>query len=310
MSRLARIGSNPTLRTYMQGAAKQTIAPIQEHLAPTVAVPTMSGYIKSWDAKTGIIIPNTRRTLKGQATLVGFDNSDSTYRLNPNALDFPVDMAESEDDGVINLLQEGADITAQLAALASMKETIDAALAALGSGVDFNKSANGADVVNAVDTGIRAVLLGAGGFAPMMEIRITWGFGAWQSFKNHGSVRGRFTAGKKESTQIDFGNIDTLFVTPVKHMMAAAVFDSNGPGKDAVSKGFMLDNSLIITATSANPTRYDTSFMKTLRLRGAYMTPRYYKTDDERVDVAGFDWNEQIIAANSSAGYRLNWTDA
>lgn len=310
MSRLARIGSNPTLRTYMQGAAKQAIAPIQEFLSPTVGVPAMAGYIKSWNAKTGLVIPSTRRSLKGEATVVGFDASDTPFKLNPNALDFPVDKVEEEDEGMMNILQEGADITAQLASLAGMKETIDAALAALGAGTDFNKSAANADVVNAVDAGIRAALLGAGGFAPLMEVRILWGFGAWQSFKNHASVRGRFASGKKESSQIDFGNIDTLFVTPVKHMMATAVYDSNGAGKDAVSKGFMLDNSLLIFVTSSSPTRYDTSFMKTLRLRGAYMTPRFYESEDKRLDVAGFDWNEQILAANSGAGYRLNWTDA
>ncbi|MES2596068.1 MAG: hypothetical protein V4662_12065 [Verrucomicrobiota bacterium] len=310
MSRLARIGSNPTLRSYMQGAAKQAIAPIHEFLSPTVGVPTMTGYIKSWNAKTGLVIPSTRRSLKGEATMVGFDTSDTAFKLNPNALDFPVDKLEEEDEGMMSVLEEGADITAQLAALASMKEAIDLALVTLGSGTDYNKSAGGADVVNAIDTGIRAALLGAGGFAPMMEIRILWGFGSWQSFKNHSSVRGRFTSGKKESSQIDFGNIDTLFVTPVKHMMATAVYDSNGAGKDAVSKGFMLDNSLVIFATSPAPTRYDTSFMKTLRLRGAYMTPRFYEREDKRVEVAGFDWNEQILAANSGAGYRLNWTDA
>lgn len=306
--RLARIGSNPTLKAYVQGAAKQQITPFQEFLSPTVATATMTGKIKKWDSKSALTIPSTKRGLKGEATVVGFDASDVAFDLTPQALDYPVDKLEQEDDTLINLIQEGADITAQLASLSSHKETIDLALNTLGAGSDININATDIDLVAQLDAKIKLVLLGAKGFAPMMEIRILWGFDAWTNFKNHKSVKDRFKGGaKKESTEITLENVVSLFTVPVKMMVATVVYDAN-TNKDAPSIQFMLDNSLIIFACSASPTRYDTSFMKTLRLRGQYMAMRGYQRPDGRVDVVGFDWNEQITAPNPDAGVRVNWT--
>lgn len=306
--RLSRIGSNPTLRGYIAGAALQYISPFQNFLAPTVPVASMTGKYKKWDTKTPLIIPNTKRGNKGEATIVGFDTSDQGYDLTPNALDYPVDMLEMEDETLVNLIQEGADITAQLAALASHKETIDLALTTLGGGSDIDITTTDIDLVDELDNKIKQVILGAKGYAAMMEIRIMWGFDGWKNFKNHKSVKDRFKGGaKKESTEITPDNVASLFAVPVKQMTATAVYDAN-TNKDAADVQFMLDNSLIIFASCPSPTRHDTSFMKSLRLRGQAMTMRTYQRQDKRVEVAGFDWNEQIIAPTPGAGVRVNWT--
>lgn len=310
MGKLSNFGTNPTLREYMQGAARQAISPFQEFVAPTVPVPSMTGKIKRWDEKSPLIIPSTRRGLTGKAAIIDFGVNDTNFELSANSLDCPVDKILIEDEGVMDVLKEAADITAQVSSLASHKETIDLALAAVGAGTNKNVNAAGIDLVDEVDAQIGQVILGTKGFAPLMVIRILWGFTAWRRFKNHASVRDRFKSNsKKDATNIGLADVASLFCVPVEQKLSTVVIDEN-VNKDAVSAKFLLDDSLLVFACCPSPTRYDTSFMKTLRKRGAYMAPRFYERDDKRVEVAGFDWNEQILAANAAAAKRLNWTEA
>jgi hypothetical protein len=46
--------------------------------------------------------------------------------------------------------------------------------------------------------------------------------------------------------------------------------------------------------------------MKTFRLMGKYMVPSSYLRDDGRVEVAKFDWSEDIRVTNAAAVVRLN----
>ena len=67
-----------------------------------------------------------------------------------------------------------------------------------------------------------------------------------------------------------------------------------------------LDTSVLVFARRPNPTRRDPSFMKTFRLMGKYMVPSSYMRDDGRVEVAKFDWSEDVRVTNSAAVKRLN----
>ncbi len=46
--------------------------------------------------------------------------------------------------------------------------------------------------------------------------------------------------------------------------------------------------------------------MKTFRLMNQFMVPGSYMRDDGRVEVAKFDWSEDVKVCNSSAAHRLN----
>jgi hypothetical protein len=46
--------------------------------------------------------------------------------------------------------------------------------------------------------------------------------------------------------------------------------------------------------------------MKTFRLAGQYMVPGSYVREDGRVEVAKFDWSEDVRITNASAAVRLN----
>ena len=46
--------------------------------------------------------------------------------------------------------------------------------------------------------------------------------------------------------------------------------------------------------------------MKTFRLMDRYMVPGSYVRDDGRVEVAKFDWSEDVQVVNTAAAIRLN----
>jgi hypothetical protein len=50
--------------------------------------------------------------------------------------------------------------------------------------------------------------------------------------------------------------------------------------------------------------------MKTFRLMNRFMVPGSYQRDDGRVEVAKFDWSEDIQVSNAAAAKRINVTTA
>jgi hypothetical protein len=83
------------------------------------------------------------------------------------------------------------------------------------------------------------------------------------------------------------------------------VYDTAPEGK-AESVSFLLDAAVLVFARRSNPTRRDPSFMKTFRLAGQYMVPGSYVREDGRVEVAKFDWSEDVKVTNALAAVRLN----
>ncbi len=194
MSRLSDISSNPTLRTFAQGAAQSAIKPVADFLAPTVEVATSVGRYKQYTEKNRFHIPETLRTLGGRATELAFDATDVTFNCEPHALDYPVDNLEQlEAEQIENMLREGAVAVAEVAALAHEKTVIDAALAAIGAGTDktWNSSA---DPVDDIDDSILSVIKTAE-YGSLMGVGVLFGATAWKIFKNQAKVRGRFVVG-------------------------------------------------------------------------------------------------------------------
>ena len=78
------------------------------------------------------------------------------------------------------------------------------------------------------------------------------------------------------------------------------------PEGKAAAYSFLLDSTVLIFSRMAQPSRLDPSFMKTFRLMNNYMVPSSYVRDDGRVEVAKFDWSEDVKVTNSAAAVRLN----
>jgi hypothetical protein len=195
MSRLANISSNPTLQTFAQGAAQSSVKMVAGFLAPTAPVPVMTGRFKKYTEKHRYRPPQTRRSLNGRATRIGFDASDSLYNCAPNALDFPIDNLESlTDAALMNMARYGATLIADAASIAHEIEVIDLAVATLtGGAVNINFADDAVDPVKELDVIIKGVILAAKNGAP---IKVLLGAGAWLDIKNNAKFKGRMIVGR------------------------------------------------------------------------------------------------------------------
>lgn len=308
MSRLSDISASPVLREFAQGAAQSAIMPVADFLAPTVEVPTSVGRYKKYTEKDRFRIPSTLRSIGGRATELRFEVSDETFNCEPHALDYPVDNLEKlESEDLENALREGAVAVAEVAALSHEKSVIDAAMNAAGAGTAKVWGAS-ADPVSDVDSAILDVIKAAK-YGSLMGVGVLFGASAWCLFKNQDKVRGRFVignGGKGGNLAVPTeDNAGQLFVGTPQVRTSYMVFDNAAPGV-AEDVKFLLDTTVLVFARRPNPTRRDPSFMKSFRLMGKYMVPSSYMRDDGRVEVAKFDWSEDVRVTNSAAIKRLN----
>ena len=310
MSRLSDISSSPVLREYAQGAAQEAINPVADFLAPTVEVATSVGRFKVYSEKNRFHIPDTLRTLGGRAAELRFDVADATFNCAPHALDFPVDNLEQlEAAGLENMLREGASSVAEVAALSHEKTVIDAALAAVGAGTAKTWN-DAADPISDVDDAILSVIKAAK-YGSLMGVGLLFGATAWKIFKNQVKVRGRFVVGNgggKASLGLAVPTEDSasqMFVGTPDVRTSYMIYDAAPEGK-AENVNFLLDSTILVFARKQAPSRRDPSFMKTFRLMNQFMVPGSYVRDDGRVEVAKFDWSEDVKVVNSAACVRLN----
>ena len=306
MSRLSDIAAKPTLQQFAQGAAQNAINPVADFLAPAVDVPVSVGYYKKYTEKHRFALPNTRRALGGRAVELGWDAEDQTYNCEPHALDFPVDELE-ENDSMEAALQEGATMVAEVAGLVHEKAVIDAALAAAGSGTDKTWDSSGTPVDD-LDDAIMSVVKAAK-YGSLMGTGVLFGATAWKVFKNHTKVTGKFVVGNQRTgTKLAVPTLDSvsdLFLAQPEVRTSLMVYDAAAAGV-AENISFLLDSTILVFARRPNPTRRDPSFMKTFRLSGKWMAPGMYSRDDGRVEVAKFDWSEDVVVTNSTVVQRLN----
>jgi hypothetical protein len=303
MSKLASVSSDPILVEYSQGAAQTATSAVADFLAPTVPVATSVGRFKRYTAKSRFRIPDTRRAVGGRATQIGFSADDGNYNCAPHALDFPVDILEqAEAEGMMNILQEGADICSQVGALAHEKTVVDEALAALGAGTALNIG-GGDDIVAQLDANVLSVIKSAK-MGAFMNVGVIFGAGAWRVAKNHASVRGRLLAnGKNVLSNVSLDDFGSMLISKCESRVSLMCYDDAPEGLDEDIE-FVLDGDIIVFARVAQPTRFDPSFMKTFRLRNQWMKPGTYTRDDGRAEVAKFDWSEDVQVTNSDAGIR------
>jgi hypothetical protein len=294
------------LKEFAQGAAQTNIMPVADFLAPTVEVPTSVGRFKKYTEKHRFRIPQTLRAIGGRAAELSFEVSDESYNCNPHALDYPVDNLERLEAGELeDCLREGAVACAEVAALAHEKSVIDAALSAVGAGTAKTWN-SAADPVSDLDDAILAVIKAAK-YGSLMGVGVLFGATAWKIFKNAEKVRSRIVGGIGKSglaVPSEDNAMDLLIGKPTVRT-SYMVYDDAPEGKPEEVK-FLLDSTVLIFARRANPTRRDPSFMKTFRLAGQYMVPGSYVREDGRVEVAKFDWSEDVRITNASAALRLN----
>jgi len=311
MSRLGDIASSPMVKEFAVGAAQQAVAPVAEFIAPTVNVPTPVGRYKEYTSKNRFKIPNTVRPVGGRAVELGWTASDSTYNCAFNAIDYPVDVQEAMASQDIELaLQEAAVEAAEVGGLAHESNVINKAIAALNAS---NKTWNAAaDPIADLDAAVYSVMKAAK-YGSLMGVRIVFGADAFKGLKNHPNVRNKFVivAGGGNAavpmSAINQGSIGELIVGTPETRTSFMVADVASEG-ETENIQFLLSSKILVFACRPNPTRRDPSFMKTFRLANQWMVPGTYLRDDGRVEVAKFDWSEDIKVTNSVAAVLLNPT--
>lgn len=309
MSRLSSLSSNPTLRTFAQGAAQSSVRAVAQFLAPAVDVPAVTGKFKKYTAKNRFKVPDTKRGVNGSAVKIGFAATDATYNCEPHALDFPIDNLEKMDDegAVMNHIKYGATLVADVAGLDHEHTVITTALTAAGAGTDSNFTSASIDPVSVLDAAIMDVMKAAKNGAP---VRVLFGATAWLRFKNNANVKARLVASKKgDVSAITLEAARSLLFAEPECMMSVMVEDTAAEGLPE-SINFLLDTAIIVFACSANPTTLDASFMKTFRLMGEWMKPGTYVREDGRGEVLKMDWTEDVQVTNTEAVKRINATNA
>jgi len=312
MSLLSDVASSPMLKEYAQGAAQDAIQPVADFIAPTVNVPTPVVRFKKYTERDRFRLPETRRAIGGRATELRFEATDATAQCQPNALDYPVDiLAEMAEQDIENLLMEGATAIAEVGGLVHEKRVVDTALAAAGAGT--NLSAAGVDLVDTIDDGILTVLKAAK-YGSLMGVGILFGATAFKRFKNSANVKARFVTAGATKTGLQaaaLANVtpdlaSSLFLGQPDTRVSYMVYDNSPEGAANEDIQFILDTAVLVFARKENPTRRDPSFMKSFRLAGKWMVPGSYLRDDQRVEVAKFDWSEDIQITNTAAVKRYN----
>lgn len=305
-SRLASISAQPVIREFAQGIAQDSVQPVADFIAPTVPVSAMIGKYKKYTQKNRFRIPDTLRPLGGRAAELRFDVADATYDCKPHALDYPVDNLEQyeSEQALGDMFREGAVAIAEVASLAHEKSVIDAALASAGSGTGKVWGDDG-DPVTDIDAAILDVIK-ACAYGSAMGIGVLFGASAWTIFKNQAKVRGRYIvapSGPKGGLGLAVPSEESagkLFTGTPNVRTSYMVYDTAPEGK-AAAMSFILDAGVLIFARKQQPSRLDPSFMKTFRLANKYMVPGAYMRDDGRVEVAKFDWSEDVQVTNSTA---------
>lgn len=304
MARLGAISSSPTLREYAQGAAQEATQPVADFIAPTVPVPLSVMHFKRYSEKSRFHLPDTRRALGGYATEIRFDVADDLFNCSPHALDFPIDNLERlEESQLEDMMKEGATAIAEISALSHEKSVIDLALAAVGAGTALDLTA-GADVIDQIDGDILNVVKAAK-YGSLMGVGIVFGATLFRQIKNHPSVRARFGNGRGIIPNVNEEGLSGLFIAKADIKTSYMVYDDSPEGL-AENIKFVLDTSMLIFARKEQPTRRDPSFMKTFRLMNHWMVPGSYVRPDERVEVAKYDWSEDIKVTNAAACVRRN----
>lgn len=304
-SRLETIVSKSTIQQYSQGVAADSQSPVGGFLAPTVEVSKPQAYFKVYDDKNRFRIPDTLRAISGRATELGWEKTDSTYNCAPHALDVPVDIIETDDDETMeSSLQEAADLAGEVSSLAHEKQVLDLAIKTLTPDAKAFSFADNVDVVDKFDEALVETLVAAR-YGSRMGLGVVFGPTFLRKLKNHPQVRGRFLGGgKKEVVNPSVEDLVSLFLVKTDVQLSFMYLDQAPAGKNPDVK-LMLDDSCIIFARHAAPTRRDPSFMKTFRLRNKWMAPRVYERDDKRVQYAALDWSCDVKVTNASAGCLL-----
>lgn len=298
---LAQLSGRPKVKEYAQGRARAAIGQFAEFLAPTVEVSRYTGKYSKYDEKTRFKIPETLRSLGGDATRLQFAKTDQDFNCDPHALDTPLDNIEIEESEGEDLLMEAADESAALGGMSHEARVIQMALDNLDVTGGVGAWSGASNPVTELNNLIKEVYLAAGGY-PTIEVGIALDPTALITFFDNDDVKSYFPGADSIAPNIE--NLKRLLIGKTNVQTSWLAIDTAAEGKD-LDMEFKLNSTVLVFARSSSPTRRDPSFMKTFRPRGRWMVPGTYDKQDGRGKVVKMDWAEDVVIANAIAAKRI-----
>lgn len=309
-SRIAQLATSPLLQNFAITASQAAVRKVGSFIAPLCEVPDLTFRYKVYTEQNRYRVPSTKRQPGSKATVIGFSASDSSATIEPNALDFPIPNAEDlSQEGLQYSIMEAQSTLADVSGLALENEIITlaqkAALASpLTAVADFTN--NQTDPISLLDALILNVVKAAKNGAP---VKVLFGTTKFKQFRDNPLVRSRFivaanggAGGAKNVGTVSptIGDVGGLLMTNPEVELSMMVIDESAPGQ-AANIQFLLDQYVIVFASSGTPNRMDPSFMKTFATMGGFFKSGSYTTEDQRDQVLKMDWNTLPIVTNSVA---------
>jgi hypothetical protein len=256
-------------------------------LAPTVECGAASIEYATFHADNDFQVYNAKRGVGGKAQRIAFGSSKATADLAPFALEIGIDDHELVRAGpAIDTLRRAKTRTTVVSAYnAHCYNVVTAAKAGVtavaGRG---NWSSANVDPIDELDEQIQAL---SRILTPNM---LLLDIGAWRIAKNNPKVKGRFTA--KGFGLADFAG--QLLNPNIQVELTPVAFNSLGFANASQDKAGALSAEAWLFYTSAAPTPYDPSFMKTFATKAALFDGvKEYREEQTRSDILAIDWTAQ-----------------
>jgi hypothetical protein len=259
-----------------------------------------------FDRADGITIPDTRATGNDPyGTTLAFGGELKTGTLIPHRAStkwYDVSSNVSDDDLLLKL-QGGVKLATQALVTGRFQRILAAASTAAGAAVETIR-ATGSNATQAVSQ-IQAVVqtvqraAGGGGYA---NINVLFGAGAFQLFSNATSVQGRITGGATKAIPATPTEQDVarLIGYNVNVKVTSAVYNSAAVGQTP-TPAFLLDNSIYVAAVSPSASTEDPSALKFFEGYGGFGTNPVYASSGTGMELASWNWYENIHTTNANA---------
>lgn len=310
-TRIEVLARKHNVMNYINGAVNANLIGDAFYVAPMVRTGSLVNTVWKYDRNTPFRIPETRRALGGKANRVHFGGTTEDLTLETHALDTGIDVEAQSDEEIVMNLQSQVNLTTQLASLAHYSRVLTLVQAAQTTNtatLDISNADAAAGVADAFNGYLKTVLLSCGSFAPSVQLRFLWGWNAAQKVLNATSVVNRVNGGATTGmpavpTLNTFGNL--LMIPGTQHRICSAIQDTAAQDSSTEARSFVLDDQVLIFASSPNPTKEDPSAFKTFWKGSEGMGTRYYQSEDKRVENFGLDWAYKVYAANEKASYKI-----
>ncbi len=275
------------LLTYAQGivgdwAQKNNIAAF---LAPEVPVVTEKFFYKNYGSGNAFLAIDTRRSLGGSASRIGYTVTDSQGVLGENSLETTIDDIERrqnpESESTLEMIKT-RDLTLTILNnyLKSLFIFMKANVSVTGS--VGNWSVQTVDPVVEIDNQVKAITDATG----VVPNRIFMDLTAWLLFKNNTKVLDRIRFTRLGNATLD--TVVQLFAVPLEIRI--------GGGALYTDSTDTLKNNVFIFYGQDNPGIQDPTFMKVfVRTANRFTAMRQYREEKIRSDVYYLDW-QQLFA--------------